>query len=129
MRRGYWTFFFALSAISVRSLLSSQKSNELTKNDKDLLFQLEGARREKKEVQFEMEKVTRGLREATERIQLLDRENVSLKEDGKDLQRQIESGCKALQEAERDLRRAEGDKNELTLALDEAEAALEQVHS
>ena len=76
-----------------------------------------------------MEKVTRGLREATERIQLLDRENVSLKEDGKDLQRQIEFGCKALQEAERDLRRAEGDKNELTLALDEAEAALEQVHS
>ena len=89
---------------------------------------MEGARREKKEVQFEMEKVTRGLREATERIQLLDRENVSLKEEGKDLQRQIESGCKALQEAERDLRRAEGDKNELTLALDEAEAALEQVH-
>ena len=74
-----------------------------------------------------MEKVTRGLREATERIQLLDRENVSLKEDSKDLQGQIESGCKALQEAERDLRRAEGDKNELTLALDEAEAALEQV--
>ena len=76
-----------------------------------------------------MEKVTRGLREAMERFQLLNRENVSLKEDSKDLQRQIESGCKALQEAERDLRRAEGDKNELTLALDEAEAALEQVHS
>ena len=75
-----------------------------------------------------MEKVTRGLREAMERIQLLDREIVSLKEDAKDLQRQIESGCKALQEAERDLRRAEGDKNELTLALDEAEAALEQVY-
>ena len=32
-----------------------------------------------------MEKVTRGLREAMERIQRLDRENVSLKEDGKDL--------------------------------------------
>ena len=32
-----------------------------------------------------MEKVTRGLREATERIQLLDRENISLKEDAKDL--------------------------------------------
>ena len=63
----------------------------------------------------------------TEQIETSRRENKNLSLEIKDLLEQIGDGGRSLHEVEKQCRRLEEEKEELTNALEEAEAALEQV--
>ena len=63
----------------------------------------------------------------TEQLETSRRENKNLSLEIKDLLEQIGDGGRSLHEVEKQCRRLEEEKEELTNALEEAEAALEQV--
>ena len=63
----------------------------------------------------------------TEQLETSRRENKTLSLEIKDLLEQIGDGGRSLHEVEKQCRRLEEEKEELTNALEEAEAALEQV--
>jgi chromosome segregation ATPase len=67
------------------------------------------------------------LEEVTEQLDASKRENKNLSQEVKDLLEQIGDGGRSLHEVEKQCRRLEEEKEELANALDEAEAALEQV--
>ena len=67
------------------------------------------------------------LEEVTDQLDASKRENKNLSQEVKDLLEQIGDGGRSLHEVEKQCRRLEEEKEELANALDEAEAALEQV--
>ena len=67
------------------------------------------------------------MEEVTDQLDASKRENKNLSQEVKDLLEQIGDGGRSLHEVEKQCRRLEEEKEELANALDEAEAALEQV--
>ena len=67
------------------------------------------------------------MEDVTEQLETSRRENKNLSLEIKDLLEQIGDGGRSLHEVEKQCRRLEEEKEELTNALEEAEAALEQV--
>lgn len=75
----------------------------------------------------ELYRARASLDDVTEQLDAGRRENKNLSLEIKDLLEQIGDGGRSLHEVEKQCRRLEEEKEELANALDEAEAALEQV--